>query len=75
MFFSSSSHLAVGSEVSGRADSSLPARFSDGLDSLAAPGSSQDAALQAGTMLPPTVQQGAPRESLESILMALDTEK
>ncbi|KAJ4926239.1 hypothetical protein JOQ06_008420 [Pogonophryne albipinna] len=71
----SSSRLAVGSEVSGRADSSLPARFSHGLDSLAVPSAAQGEALQEGTMLPPTVQQGAPRESLESILAALDTEK
>ncbi|KAK5878585.1 hypothetical protein CesoFtcFv8_023983 [Champsocephalus esox] len=71
----SSSRLAVGSEVSGRADSSLPARFSPGLDSLAVPSAAQGDALQEGTMLPPTVQQGAPRETLESILVALDTEK
>ncbi|XP_010767949.1 histone-lysine N-methyltransferase EHMT1 [Notothenia coriiceps] len=71
----SSSRLAVGSEVSGRADSSLPARFSHGLDSLAVPSAAQGEALQAGSMLPPTVQQGAPRETLESILVALDTEK
>lgn len=75
LFFSSSSRLAVGSEVSGRADSSLPARFSHSLDSLAVPSAAQGEVLQEGTMLPPTVQQGAPRETLESILVALDTEK
>nr|XP_046230727.1 histone-lysine N-methyltransferase EHMT1 isoform X3 [Scatophagus argus] len=73
----SSSRLAVGAEVSGRADSSLPIRSAHGLDASAVPGSSRTAMLQArmGTTEPPTVPQGAPRETLESILVALDTEK
>uniref|UniRef100_A0A1A7YZC5 Euchromatic histone-lysine N-methyltransferase 1b n=2 Tax=Iconisemion striatum TaxID=60296 RepID=A0A1A7YZC5_9TELE len=72
----SSLYLAPVAEVSGRADSSLPIR-SSGLDALAIPGSSRNAALQAemGTPAPPTLASGAPRETLESILVALDTEK
>ncbi|XP_030292441.1 histone-lysine N-methyltransferase EHMT1 isoform X2 [Sparus aurata] len=73
----SSSRLAVGGEVSGRADSSLPIRSSHGYDTSALPGSSRNAILQAGTGTtePPSVHQGHPRETLESILVALDTEK
>ncbi|XP_074474905.1 histone-lysine N-methyltransferase EHMT1 isoform X2 [Sebastes fasciatus] len=70
----SSSHLALGGEVSGRADSSLSNRSSHGLDTYAVPGSSKTVTLLAGTA-PPTVPQGPPRETLESILVALDTEK
>lgn len=77
LFVFSSSRLAVGSEVSGRADSSLPIRSSHGYDTSALPGSSRNAILQAGTGTtePPSVHQGHPRETLESILVALDTEK
>uniref|UniRef100_A0A671Y599 Euchromatic histone-lysine N-methyltransferase 1b n=1 Tax=Sparus aurata TaxID=8175 RepID=A0A671Y599_SPAAU len=65
----------------GRADtttgSSLPIRSSHGYDTSALPGSSRNAILQAGTGTtePPSVHQGHPRETLESILVALDTEK
>lgn len=76
MFFSSS-RLAVGAEAGGRADSSLPVRSSHGLDASAVPGSSRTTTLQAsmGTTASPTAPQGPPRETLESILLALDTEK
>uniref|UniRef100_A0A1A8DI31 Euchromatic histone-lysine N-methyltransferase 1b n=2 Tax=Nothobranchius kadleci TaxID=1051664 RepID=A0A1A8DI31_NOTKA len=72
----SSSYLAPVAEVSGRADSSLPIP-SSGLDASAVPGSFRNAALQAvmGTPAPPTLLPGTPRETLESILVALDTEK
>ncbi|XP_076614216.1 histone-lysine N-methyltransferase EHMT1 isoform X1 [Chaetodon auriga] len=73
----SSSRMATGAEVSGRADSSLPIRSAHGLDTSFVPGMSRTAGLQAGTgtMDPPAVPQGPPRETLESILVALDTEK
>ncbi|XP_040013282.1 histone-lysine N-methyltransferase EHMT1 [Xiphias gladius] len=73
----SSSRLAVGAEASGRADSSLPVRSAHGLDASAIPGSSRAAALQAsiGTTASLTVPPGPPKETLESILVALDTEK
>ncbi|XP_070706429.1 histone-lysine N-methyltransferase EHMT1 [Pempheris klunzingeri] len=73
----SSSRLAVGAEVSGRADSSLSIRSAHVLDPSAVPGASRMATLQpgTGTMEPPMVPQGPPRETLESILVALDTEK
>ncbi|XP_044029191.1 histone-lysine N-methyltransferase EHMT1 isoform X2 [Siniperca chuatsi] len=73
----SSSRLAIGAEISGRADSSLSIRSAYGLDTSAVPGSSRAATLQAGTgaTVPPTAPQGPPRETLESILVALDTEK
>ncbi|XP_071323115.1 histone-lysine N-methyltransferase EHMT1 isoform X2 [Trachinotus anak] len=73
----SSSHLAVGAEASGRADSSLSVRSAHGLDASAVPGSSRTATLQTtmGTTASPIVPQGPPRETLESILVALDTEK
>ncbi|XP_034565475.1 histone-lysine N-methyltransferase EHMT1 isoform X2 [Notolabrus celidotus] len=74
----SSSHLAAGVDVSGRADSSLSNRSSHGFDTSAIPGSSRTTAtLQAGAETPasPTVHQGPPRETLESLLVALDTEK
>ncbi|XP_069370216.1 histone-lysine N-methyltransferase EHMT1 isoform X3 [Paralichthys olivaceus] len=73
----SSSRLAVGAETSGRADSSFSVRSSHGLDTSAVPGSSRTATLQTimGTAASPTVPQGPPRETLESILVALDTEK
>ncbi|XP_058473785.1 histone-lysine N-methyltransferase EHMT1 isoform X1 [Solea solea] len=69
----SSSRLSVGAEVSGRADSSLCARS----DSSVVPGSSRTLSLQASVVpaAPPAVQPGTPRETLESILVALDSEK
>uniref|UniRef100_A0A3Q4I0D7 Euchromatic histone-lysine N-methyltransferase 1b n=1 Tax=Neolamprologus brichardi TaxID=32507 RepID=A0A3Q4I0D7_NEOBR len=72
----SSSCLTVGAEVSGRADSSLPVRSALGFDTSAVPGSSRAAPLQAGmaTTALCTLTPG-PRETLESILVALDTEK
>ncbi|XP_067341315.1 histone-lysine N-methyltransferase EHMT1 isoform X3 [Channa argus] len=69
----SSSRPSMGTEVSGRADSSLSIRSVNAFDTSAIPGSSRAATLQAGT--PPTVLPGAPRETLEGILVALDTEK
>lgn len=74
--FSSSSCLTVGAEVSGRADSSLSVRSAHGFDTSAVPGSSRAAPLQAGmaTTALSTLTPG-PRETLESILVALDTEK
>uniref|UniRef100_A0AAX7UIY6 Euchromatic histone-lysine N-methyltransferase 1b n=1 Tax=Astatotilapia calliptera TaxID=8154 RepID=A0AAX7UIY6_ASTCA len=60
----SSSCLTVGAEVSGRADSSLPVRSAHGFDT---------SAVMATTALC-TLTPG-PRETLESILVALDTEK
>ncbi|KAM7393231.1 hypothetical protein PAMA_008061 [Pampus argenteus] len=73
----SSSRLVMGAEISGRADSSLSIRSAHGLDTSAVPGSSRTTMLQAGmgTTAPPTVPPGPPRETLESILVALDTEK
>uniref|UniRef100_UPI0037E77919 histone-lysine N-methyltransferase EHMT1 isoform X2 n=1 Tax=Semicossyphus pulcher TaxID=241346 RepID=UPI0037E77919 len=73
----SSSRPAAGSEVSGRADSSLSHRSSHGFDTFAVPGSSRGATLQpgTGTAASATALQGPPRETLESLLLALDTEK
>uniref|UniRef100_A0A8C2ZT06 Euchromatic histone-lysine N-methyltransferase 1b n=2 Tax=Cyclopterus lumpus TaxID=8103 RepID=A0A8C2ZT06_CYCLU len=73
----SSSRLTMGAEVSGRADSSLSARSAHGLDTAAVPGSSRSPTtlVGLGTTVPPPVLQGPPRETLESILVALDTEK
>uniref|UniRef100_A0A3B5BFZ6 Euchromatic histone lysine methyltransferase 1 n=1 Tax=Stegastes partitus TaxID=144197 RepID=A0A3B5BFZ6_9TELE len=73
----SSSYMAVGAEASGKADSSLSVRSAQGLDASAVPGSSRTSSLQAvmGAPAPPTLTSGAPRETLESILVALDTEK
>ncbi|XP_040915268.1 histone-lysine N-methyltransferase EHMT1 [Toxotes jaculatrix] len=73
----SSSRLAVVAEASGRADSSLSIRSAHALDISAVPGSSRTATLQAsmGTTASPTVPQAPPKETLESILVALDTEK
>ncbi|XP_022063885.2 histone-lysine N-methyltransferase EHMT1 isoform X1 [Acanthochromis polyacanthus] len=73
----SSSYLTIGAEASGRADSSLSVRSVQGPDASPVPGSSRTSSLQA-TMGPtalPTIPSGAPRETLESILVALDTEK
>uniref|UniRef100_A0A3B4TFC1 Euchromatic histone-lysine N-methyltransferase 1b n=1 Tax=Seriola dumerili TaxID=41447 RepID=A0A3B4TFC1_SERDU len=73
----SSSRLAVGAEASGRADSSLSVRSAQEFDPSAVPGSSRTATLQTsmGTTGSPIVPPGPPRETLESILVALDTEK
>lgn len=73
----SSSRVTVGAEVSVRADSSLPVCSAHGLDPSAVPGSSRTAILQdrAETTELIPVPQGPPKETLESILVALDTEK
>ncbi|XP_035040196.2 histone-lysine N-methyltransferase EHMT1 isoform X1 [Hippoglossus stenolepis] len=73
----SSTRVSVGAEAGGRADSSFSVRSAHPLDTSAVPGSSRTATLQAsvGTTASPTVPQGPPRETLESILVALDTEK
>ncbi|CAJ1070822.1 histone-lysine N-methyltransferase EHMT1 isoform X1 [Xyrichtys novacula] len=72
----SSSRSAAGPDFSGRADSSQSIRSPHGFDSTAIPGSSRTATLQAGagTAVSPSVHQG-PKETLESLLVALDTEK
>uniref|UniRef100_A0A3Q1AGV3 Euchromatic histone-lysine N-methyltransferase 1b n=1 Tax=Amphiprion ocellaris TaxID=80972 RepID=A0A3Q1AGV3_AMPOC len=65
----------------GRADtttgSSLSVRSAQGPDASPVPGSSRTSSLQAamGPTALPTIPSGAPRETLESILVALDTEK
>ncbi|XP_047426015.1 histone-lysine N-methyltransferase EHMT1 isoform X2 [Mugil cephalus] len=73
----SSTCQAVGAEVSGRADSSLSIRSSDAPDASAVPGSSRTTPLQPvmAPTAPSTLTPGPPRETLESILVALDTEK
>ncbi|KAM9323190.1 histone-lysine N-methyltransferase EHMT1 [Pholidichthys leucotaenia] len=72
-----SSGLVSVSEVSDRVDSSLSAHSAYGLDTSAVPGSSKTSSLNAGiaAVTPTSVPSGLPRESLESILVALDTEK
>ncbi|XP_049593125.1 histone-lysine N-methyltransferase EHMT1 isoform X2 [Syngnathus scovelli] len=65
---------AVAGEGNGRADSSLCADLVPGLDSLAVPGSFRSAELQ-GDMDARAPSPILPRETLESILLALDTEK
>ncbi|XP_077398421.1 histone-lysine N-methyltransferase EHMT1 isoform X2 [Vanacampus margaritifer] len=55
----------------GRADSSLCAGLATGLDSLAVPGSSRSSDLQGDL----EATASPPRETLENILVALDTEK
>uniref|UniRef100_A0A8C5EWU8 Euchromatic histone-lysine N-methyltransferase 1b n=1 Tax=Gouania willdenowi TaxID=441366 RepID=A0A8C5EWU8_GOUWI len=76
---SSSSCPAPAAEVGVRADSSLGVRPSPGPDASSVPGSSRSAAPQAGDGTAAAQQQqlpaGATRETLESILVALDTEK
>ncbi|KAM9794895.1 histone-lysine N-methyltransferase EHMT1 isoform 3-T3 [Syngnathus typhle] len=62
---------AVVGEGNGKADSSLCAGLVPGLDSLAVPGSFRSAELQDARAPSPVL----PRETLESILLALDTEK
>uniref|UniRef100_A0A8C7ZR04 Euchromatic histone-lysine N-methyltransferase 1b n=1 Tax=Oryzias sinensis TaxID=183150 RepID=A0A8C7ZR04_9TELE len=65
----------------GRADtttgSSISLPSAHGLNSSAVPGSSRSASLQSDSRstASPTLLQGAPRETLESVLVALDTEK
>ncbi|KAM3874406.1 histone-lysine N-methyltransferase EHMT1 [Diretmus argenteus] len=73
----SSSHQAVGAEFSGRADSSLSIPSGHGLDPSAIPGGSSSGAPLAGIgmVVAPTAGAGPPKETLESILVALDTEK
>ncbi|KAM3600361.1 uncharacterized protein V6R79_022076 [Siganus canaliculatus] len=74
----SSSRLVTGPEVSGRADSSLSARSPLGLDVSAVPGTSRTLMVQqarTGTMESPAVPQVPPKETLESVLVALETEK
>ncbi|KAM4635052.1 histone-lysine N-methyltransferase EHMT1 [Polymixia lowei] len=71
-----SSLLAVGAELGGRADSSLPIRSGHGLDPAIPGGSRSGAPLAAvGTGLTPPALPVPPKETLESILLALDTEK
>lgn len=67
---SSSSQLLLGAELSGRADSSLAARAANGLEASTAVAAR---AAESTEVLP--VPSGPPRETLESILLALDTEK
>lgn len=67
---SSSSQLLLGSEVSGQADSSLAARAANGPEASMAP----PARVAESTEVAP-VPPGPLRETLESILLALDTEK
>ncbi|XP_041825916.1 histone-lysine N-methyltransferase EHMT1 isoform X2 [Melanotaenia boesemani] len=73
----SSSCSAAGSEVTGRADSSLPFRSSHGLSTTAVPGASRNAPVHAGmeTATPPILASGTPKETLDEILVALDMEK
>ncbi|XP_071774852.2 histone-lysine N-methyltransferase EHMT1 isoform X1 [Centroberyx gerrardi] len=73
----SSSRLALGAELSGRADSSLSIRTGHGLEIPAIPGGSRSGAPLAGMgiALTTTLPLGPPKETLESILLALDTEK
>ncbi|XP_072227571.1 histone-lysine N-methyltransferase EHMT1 isoform X2 [Leuresthes tenuis] len=73
----SSSCLALGAEASGRADSSLSIRSAHGLDASAVPGFSRNVSLHTGmgTPAPPALPPGAPKETLDSILVALDMEK
>ncbi|XP_029940545.1 histone-lysine N-methyltransferase EHMT1 [Salarias fasciatus] len=73
----SSSCPTLAAEVSGRADSSLSIRSPHAPDAAAVPGSSRTASLQAapGTPVTPTLPLGQSRETLDSILVALDIEK
>nr|XP_057920138.1 histone-lysine N-methyltransferase EHMT1 [Doryrhamphus excisus] len=75
----SSSHLNVGCDVNGSADSSLSAGLKPQPDSDPAfPGSSSSTSvLQASTeaTAQSPVLQGPPRETLESVLVSLNTEK
>ncbi|XP_007575890.1 histone-lysine N-methyltransferase EHMT1 isoform X5 [Poecilia formosa] len=73
----SSSCLSPVAEVSGRADSSLSVHPALDPDDPAVPGSSRQATLQPGigTIAPPMLPLGTTKETLESVLVALDTEK
>ncbi|XP_077352953.1 histone-lysine N-methyltransferase EHMT1 isoform X2 [Festucalex cinctus] len=73
----SSLRPAEAGDGNGRADSSLCAGLATGLDSFDVPGSSRTSDLQGDieATAPSPVLQGPPRETLESILVALDTEK
>ncbi|KAF7646526.1 hypothetical protein LDENG_00186760, partial [Lucifuga dentata] len=80
----SSSRLIVGAEVGGRADSSLSIRSGHGADTSALPGWFRFGTPHAGTgattatsILPgaPPILPGLPKDTLESVLIALDTEK
>uniref|UniRef100_A0A3B3HIQ6 Euchromatic histone-lysine N-methyltransferase 1b n=1 Tax=Oryzias latipes TaxID=8090 RepID=A0A3B3HIQ6_ORYLA len=73
----SSVSVAVGAEAGGKADSSISLPSAHGLNSSAVPGSSRSTSLQSDSRstASPTLLQGAPRETLESVLVALDTEK
>lgn len=69
----SSSHVVAETELC-KADSSLPVRF--GLDSSAVPALSRSSSVQSGTEGPLTqTVTGQQRETLESVLVALDNEK
>ncbi|XP_015228677.1 PREDICTED: histone-lysine N-methyltransferase EHMT1 isoform X3 [Cyprinodon variegatus] len=70
----SSSCLAPVAEVTGRADSSLPV---EKINESAVPESSRQSSLQpgVGTTAPPTLPLGTTKETLESVLVALDAEK
>lgn len=72
--------------MSGKADSSLSVHSVLALDTSVVPGASRSTAASTTSMTmpqtlvpppaePPAVPQGPPRETLESILVALDTEK
>ncbi|KAM4527978.1 histone-lysine N-methyltransferase EHMT1 isoform 2-T2 [Odontesthes bonariensis] len=74
----SSSCLALGAEASGRADSSLSIRSAHGLDASAVPGFPRNVSLLTGMgtpPAPPALPPGTPKETLDSILVALDMEK
>ncbi|XP_035995927.1 histone-lysine N-methyltransferase EHMT1 isoform X2 [Fundulus heteroclitus] len=73
----SSSASAPAAEVSGRADSSLSAHPAQDLSDPAVPESSRQGPLQPGpgAVTPPTLPFGSAKETLESVLVALDAEK
>ncbi|XP_061590466.1 histone-lysine N-methyltransferase EHMT1 isoform X2 [Cololabis saira] len=71
----SSSCLAVGAEASGRADSSVAIHSSQFLDTSAIPGTSRSTTPVMGTTVPPPFLTGTPIETLENVLVALNTEK
>ncbi|KAM6984833.1 histone-lysine N-methyltransferase EHMT1 [Aplochiton taeniatus] len=70
------SRLPVGGDLSGRADSSLSFGTGFRFDTLATPGGSSIGAPPAVVgAVAGTLPAGPPKETLESILLALDTEK
>ncbi|XP_056146251.1 histone-lysine N-methyltransferase EHMT1 isoform X2 [Lampris incognitus] len=74
----SSSCIPVAAEFSGKADSSLPVRSGHGIDDSAIPGGSRSEVpplAGTGVALPSIAPTGLPKETLNSILVALDTEK